>query len=163
MVPSNETLVAGGDEKVVAADEASLVADVPAVAAADESSGADDPVLVAARRELADRHARTTWALERSLHEEHGLGVSEFEVLERLAEPDKDQRRMQELAKAVHLSQSALSRVVGRLEDEGLVVRGICHDDRRGIYACLTDAGRARYEAARPTHRGVLAEMLDVG
>jgi DNA-binding MarR family transcriptional regulator len=168
MAPRNETLVAGGDEKVVAADELlaageSLAADESF--AADESRvvTADDPVLVAAWRELADRHARTTWALERSLNEQHGLGVSEFEVLERLAEPDKDQRRMQELAKAVHLSQSALSRVVGRLEDEGLVVRGICHDDRRGIYACLTDAGRARYEAARPTHRGVLAEMLDVG
>jgi DNA-binding MarR family transcriptional regulator len=111
-------------------------------------------------RELMDRYARTVSALERRLEEEHGLGVSEYEVLERLAAPDKDQRRMQELAEAVHLSQSALSRVVGRLEADGLVVRGMCHEDRRGIYACLTDAGRARYEAARPTHRAVLADTL---
>src|ERR671924_23331 len=116
--------------------------------------------LVDAWRELLDRHHRTTSALERRLQDEHGLGVSEYEVLERLAAADKDQRRMQELADAVHLSQSALSRVVARLEADGLVSRGMCPEDRRGIYACLTEAGRARYEAARPTHRAVLADTL---
>ena len=116
--------------------------------------------LVDAWHELLERHARTTSALERRLQHEHGLGVSEYEVLERLAGPDKDQRRMQELAAAMHLSQSALSRVVARLEADGLVQRGMCHEDRRGIMACLTPSGRERYEAARPTHRAVLEETL---
>ena len=108
-----------------------------------------------------DRYARTVSALERRLEDEHGLGVSEYEVLERLAAAeDDDNRRMQELAEAVHLSQSALSRVVGRLEADGLVMRKMCPQDRRGIYACLTDEGRARYKAARPTHRAVLADTL---
>ena len=119
-----------------------------------------DTALVDQWRTLLERHARTTSALERRLQQDHALGVSEYEVLERLASPDKDQRRMQELAEAVHLSQSALSRVVGRLEADGLVVRGMCTDDRRGIYACLTDAGRSRYEAAKPTHRAVLDDTL---
>jgi DNA-binding MarR family transcriptional regulator len=119
-----------------------------------------DGATVEVWHDLMDRYARTMSALERALEQEHGLGVSEYEVLERLASPDKDQRRMQELAVAVHLSQSALSRVVGRLEADGLVVRGMCAEDRRGIYACLTDAGRARYEAAQPTHRAVLADTL---
>ena len=61
----------------------------------------------------------------------------------------------------MHLSQSALSRVVGRLETDGLVTRAICDEDRRGIYACLTDRDRERYEQARPTHRRVLAEVLE--
>jgi DNA-binding MarR family transcriptional regulator len=112
-------------------------------------------------RELLDRHARVTGALERALQMEHGLGVSEYEVLERLAFAKKDQNRMQELADSVHLSQSALSRLIGRLEAEGLVTRSICSDDRRGIFACLTDAGRARHAEALPTQRRVLAEMLD--
>ena len=60
---------------------------------------------------------------------------------------------MQELADSVHLSQSALSRLIGRLESEGLVTRAICPQDRRGIFACLTAEGRARYEAARPAQR----------
>jgi DNA-binding MarR family transcriptional regulator len=111
-------------------------------------------------RDLVDRHARATSALERALHGEHALGVSEYEVLERLASPDKDEHRMQELADNVHLSQSALSRVVARLEADGLVTRAICSEDRRGIYACITPEGRTRYEAARPTHRRVLAEVL---
>ena len=50
--------------------------------------------------------------------------------------------------------------MVGRLEADGLVTRGMCPEDRRGIYACLTDSGRERYEAARPTHRSVLAATL---
>jgi DNA-binding MarR family transcriptional regulator len=125
----------------------------------DTAAVVDDTALVDSWRELMDRHARTTSALERSLHE-YGLGVSEYEVLERLATGDTDERRMQELADAVHLSQSALSRVVARLEADGLVVRAMCTSDRRGIFACLTDAGRERYLAARPTHRAVLAEAL---
>ena len=110
--------------------------------------------------ELLDRYARSVSALERALEHEHGLGVSEYEVLERLASSERSDLRMQELAEAVHLSQSALSRVVGRLEAEDLVVRKMCAQDRRGIYTCLTDAGRTRFEAARPTHRAVLAETL---
>jgi DNA-binding MarR family transcriptional regulator len=112
-------------------------------------------------RELLDRHARVTGALERALQAEHGLGVSEFEVLERLASADRNENRMQELADSVHLSQSALSRLIGRLEEEELVTRAICSQDRRGIFACLTDAGRARHAEALPTQRRVLGELLD--
>jgi DNA-binding MarR family transcriptional regulator len=122
--------------------------------------GIADRELVDEWRALLERHARTSSALERRLQTEHGIGVSEYEVLERLAGTDKDTRRMQELADAVHLSQSALSRVVARLEADGLVKRGMCPEDRRGIQTCLTPDGRERYEAALPTHRAVLAETL---
>jgi DNA-binding MarR family transcriptional regulator len=121
---------------------------------------ASEQALVESWRALADRHARVTCALERVLQDDHGLGVSEFEVMERLAAPDKDQHRMQDLADAVYLSQSALSRLIGRLESEGLVTRAICSEDRRGIFACLTEQGRARYEAAKPSQRRVLADSL---
>jgi DNA-binding MarR family transcriptional regulator len=121
---------------------------------------AHDQRLVQSWRGLLDQHARITAALERVLQEQHGLGVSEFEVLERLAEARDDDNRMQELADSVHLSQSALSRLIGRLESEGLVSRTICQHDRRGIFACLTDDGRARYEAAKPDQRRVLDAAL---
>ena len=116
--------------------------------------------LLAGWHALRERHARATTALERALEDGHQLGVSEFEVLERLAAAGEDACRMQSLNEAVHLSQSALSRVVGRLESAGLVERKMCADDRRGIFAALTPAGRERYEAARPTHRAVLADVL---
>jgi DNA-binding MarR family transcriptional regulator len=126
-----------------------------------ERSGAGpDAELVASWRTLLDQHARVSCALERALDEQHDLGVSEFEVLDRLAVVDNQCSRIQEIAESVHLSQSALSRVVARLEADGLVARTICQDDRRGIFATLTDAGRARHAAAAPTHRDVLRQIL---
>lgn len=118
------------------------------------------PPVVSAWRSLAARHAAVCTVLERELGERHGLGVSEFEVLERLAENDRHKFRVQELAEAVHLSQSTLSRLIGRLEQHGLVSRAMCDMDRRGIDVCLTEAGRQRHAQAQPTHRAVLAATM---
>jgi DNA-binding MarR family transcriptional regulator len=116
--------------------------------------------VLAAWRELNAAHARISDALEHALQERHRLSVSEYEVLQRLAEAPEHKRRMQELADDAHLSQSALSRLVGRLETAGYVDRCICDYDRRGIWAELTDAGRAAQVEAEPTHRQVLAATL---
>lgn len=118
-----------------------------------------DPV-VSTWRAIAASHAAASCALEHELGHKHGLGVSEFEVLDRLAESDRQKFRAQELADAVHLSQSALSRLIDRLERHGLVERSLCDADRRGIYVSLTDAGRQRHAEAAPTHRDVLASVL---
>ncbi len=123
-------------------------------------TSAAESTLVDRWHELLGAHARVHGQLERAL-KPHELGVSEYEVLERLAGEDfAEQRRMQELGEALHLSQSALSRVVGRLEKDGLAERGMCAQDRRGIYVCITKAGRTRYEQARPDHRAALAGAL---
>jgi DNA-binding MarR family transcriptional regulator len=122
-------------------------------------TGTHDTV-VAAWREMAACHAAACAALERDLGERHGLGVSDFEVLERLAESDGRKFRAQDLAEAVHLSQSALSRLVDRLVRHGLVERCGCDVDRRGIYVVLTEAGERRHAEAVPTHRGVLVRHL---
>jgi DNA-binding MarR family transcriptional regulator len=115
-------------------------------------------------RELESAHARVREALERALEREHQLSLSEYEVLRRLAEVDSPKgRRIQELAEEVHLSQSALSRLVDRLEEAGYVIRATCDYDRRGIFACVTDAGRRAQKEADPTHRAVLAETLGGG
>jgi DNA-binding MarR family transcriptional regulator len=125
------------------------------------STDADSTKLVETWRGVAMCHAKVSAALDKALEREHGLGLSEFEVLEQLATgQDAHGCRMQDLAGQVCLSQSALSRLIGRLEADGLVERAMCTQDRRGIFAHLTDAGRARWEAARPTHRAVLAELL---
>ena len=121
------------------------------------------PEIVSEWRALVASHAAVTAALEHDLGERHGLGVTEFEVLERLAEDSDHKFRVQELAESVHLSQSALSRMIGRLEQHGLVGRSLCDNDRRGIYVCLTDAGRRRHAEALPTQRAALAATLQVG
>ncbi|MET9397660.1 MarR family transcriptional regulator [Kitasatospora sp. NPDC002965] len=120
--------------------------------------------LVVQWRDLLARQAQTACLLDRELGEKHGLGMSEFEVLERLVEGCDGSGghglRIQELADTVHLSQSALSRLIGRLEKAGLVTRAMCTSDRRGIQVALTEAGRRRHTEARPLHREVLSLTL---
>ncbi|MBO3745183.1 MarR family transcriptional regulator [Streptosporangiaceae bacterium NEAU-GS5] len=117
-------------------------------------------------RDLLARHADVSCALERELGEKHDLGLSEFEVLDRMAESHPDCRdpggkfRVQELAEQVHLSQSALSRLIARLERMGLVERAMCDFDRRGVFVVLTGEGRRRHAEASPTHQAVLAQKL---
>lgn len=112
--------------------------------------------LVGEWRTLLDRHAKVSCALEKSLQGEHGIGLSEFEILDRLVDANTGSYRMSDLAADIYLSQSALSRAVARLEEDGLVQRSMCNDDRRAIFVCLTDKGRKVHKAARPTHRAVL-------
>src|SRR3954467_437877 len=96
----------------------------------------DPAALVETWRGVAQCHAKVSGALDKALEREHGIGLSEFEVLERLATTgDEEGRRMQDLAEAVCLSQPALSRLIGRLETAGYVHRAMCANDRRGIYA----------------------------
>jgi DNA-binding MarR family transcriptional regulator len=110
--------------------------------------------------ELESRHARVREALEHALQRQHRLSLSEYEVLCHLAESPEGHRRIQELAEEIHLSQSALSRLVQRLEDDGYVQRAVCDFDRRGVFACVTEAGRKAQAEAHPTHVAVLAETL---
>ena len=125
-----------------------------------------DPVraagLVSEWRTLQDRHAQVSCALEKALKDGHDLGLSEFEVLDRLVDANCGSYRMQDLANDIYLSQSALSRAVARLEKDGLVKRDLCTDDRRGIFVCLTSKGATTHREALPTHREVLGATWNV-
>ncbi|MFI7412971.1 MarR family winged helix-turn-helix transcriptional regulator [Streptomyces sp. NPDC049627] len=113
-------------------------------------------------RDILSVHARTMTEIDRVLHP-HGLGASDFEVLDILAAevPEEGaQCRVQNLVGRVHLSQSALSRLIGRLEKDGLVERSVCAEDRRGVFVTLTRKGRDLHAEVLPLQRGVLARML---
>jgi DNA-binding MarR family transcriptional regulator len=125
-----------------------------------EAGDAEPGDVVTAWRDMVACHAMICVALERELGERHALGVSDFEVLDRLAESPETKCRAQELAESVHLSQSALSRLVDRLVKNALVERCACDMDRRGIYVVLTAEGRRRHAEAAVTHRHVLARLL---
>ncbi|MER5220217.1 MarR family winged helix-turn-helix transcriptional regulator [Streptomyces flaveus] len=114
-------------------------------------------------RDILAVHARTMCEIDRELHP-HGLGASDFEVLDILvsdaATHPGEQCRVQNIAERVHLSQSALSRLIGRLEKEGLVERSVCQEDRRGVWVALTQKGRDLHTEVRPLQRAALARML---
>ncbi|GAB19710.1 putative MarR family transcriptional regulator [Gordonia effusa NBRC 100432] len=118
-----------------------------------------DDELAAAWQDLSVRYHRIQCTLDRELQANHQLTSSEFEVLELLIRGEDGCVRMSDLADHVHLSQSATSRVVARLEADGLVTRSMCDKDRRSVFAALTDAGVRRYSEARPTQRRVLNEQ----
>ncbi|HEX2315400.1 MAG TPA: MarR family transcriptional regulator [Thermomonospora sp.] len=109
-------------------------------------------------REVLACYSRVSCALDRALQDAHGIGMSEFEALDRMAESGRPKVKMHQLGAEMYLSQSALSRTVARLERAGLLQRGMCPDDRRAVFVSLTDEGRALHERARTTQRAVLAE-----
>ncbi|GAA2531957.1 MULTISPECIES: MarR family winged helix-turn-helix transcriptional regulator [Streptomyces] len=113
-------------------------------------------------RDILAVHARTLGEIDRALHP-YGLGASDFEVLDLLATTtprEGEQCRVQNLVGRVHLSQSALSRLIARLEKDGLVERSVCAEDRRGVYVALTRRGRDLHTEVLPVQRAALARAL---
>lgn len=117
---------------------------------------------LAAWRGLFRSHARLTRALDVDLVSAHGLPLTSYEVLLYLANSPEGRLRMSELADSVLLSRSGLTRLVDRLERQGLLRRESCASDRRGAYAAITQRGRALFDRARVTHlEGVRRRFLD--
>jgi DNA-binding MarR family transcriptional regulator len=83
---------------------------------------------------------------------QHGLSETEFEVLLRLVRTECHRLRMSDLAAQTGLSTSGVTRVVDRLERNGLVARRACASDRRGLWAELTPAGEERISAVLTGH-----------
>ncbi|MGY6018900.1 MarR family winged helix-turn-helix transcriptional regulator [Streptomyces spinosirectus] len=117
-----------------------------------------EQALVDQWRDILAVHARTQCELDRELHQ-HGLCGSDFEVLDVLS-GDSCAYRVQEISERVHLSQSALSRLIARLEKDGLVERTMCAEDRRGVRVTLTKKGRTLHGEVLPVQRAVLTRML---
>ncbi|MGW1541643.1 MarR family winged helix-turn-helix transcriptional regulator [Streptomyces sp. NPDC002309] len=123
-----------------------------------------EQALVEQWRDILGLHARTQCEIGRALHR-HGLCASDFEVLDVLAAGSTADAgacalRVQEISERVHLSQSALSRLIARLEKDGLLERAMCPEDRRGVRVALTVKGRDLYGEVLPVQRAVLTRML---
>jgi DNA-binding MarR family transcriptional regulator len=111
-------------------------------------------------RGLLRVHTALVKALDAELTAGHDLPLSSYEVLITLESAPERKLRMAELADSVLLSRSGMTRLVTRLEDNGLLVRDHCTDDGRGCYAVLTDKGAELLATARPTHLGGVRERF---
>ena len=105
-------------------------------------------------------HSQISRKLEAELVAEHDLPLGSYDVLLQLAESEGRRLRMTELADRVLLSRSGLTRLVDRLERDGLVERVACANDARGTHAVLTEAGLGRLRGAAPTHLRGIAEHV---
>jgi DNA-binding MarR family transcriptional regulator len=109
-------------------------------------------------RGLFRAHACLAKRLDAALESAHGMPMTSYEVLHHLEDAVSERMRMCDLAEQAQLSRSGLTRLVDRLERDGLLERCSCQHDARGAYACLTDAGRERLREARGTHLSVVRE-----
>lgn len=107
---------------------------------------------LAAWRGFLHAHSALVKALDSELEATYGLPLSSYEVLITLRAAPEHKLRMAELADRALLSRSGMTRMVDRLEREGLLARDHCSSDARGCYAVLTDAGHDMLRRARPTH-----------
>ena len=117
---------------------------------------------LAAWRGFLRVHAALFKELDAELQAVHQLPLSSYEVLLTLSSAPEGEMRMSEIADSVLLSRSGLTRLVDRLERDGLLERRECTTDKRGANAAITAEGRRRFQAARETHLGgVRARFLD--
>jgi DNA-binding MarR family transcriptional regulator len=116
---------------------------------------------LAAWRGLLRAHSALVKALDAELMATHGLPLTSYEVLINLQAAPGRRRRMAELADGVLLSRSGTTRLVDRLERDGLLERDTCDSDGRGCFAVLTDRGEELLKKARATHlEGVRERFL---
>lgn len=109
---------------------------------------------LAAWRGMLETHSALVAELDAELERDHGLPLTSYEVLMYLGDSEHGKLRMGELAERLLLSRSGITRLVDRLERQGLVERQPCEDDGRGYYAVLTDRGRDKLGVARLDHLG---------
>ena len=105
-------------------------------------------------------HDRITHRVDSALHRQHGLSLTGFEALRRIADAPGERATMGEVAEAIGLSRPGVTSTVNRLVADGLVIRERAGDDKRLLHARLTPSGRQRVEAAARTHDELVAHLL---
>jgi len=105
-------------------------------------------------------HSSITRELEARLMGAHGLTLSDYDVLVQLARAPERKLRNIDLAKAVVLTRSGVTRLVDGLEKDGLVARTSCPSDKRGSFVSLTEVGLARLREATSTHVAGVRELF---
>jgi DNA-binding MarR family transcriptional regulator len=118
------------------------------------------PTELGAWRGLLRVHTALVRELDAQLEAAHQLPLTSYDVLIYLRAAPGKRLRMAELADSVLLSRSGVTRLVDRLEREGLIVRDACVDDGRGLFAVLTEKGEELLTHARPTHLAGVRERF---
>lgn len=114
-------------------------------------------------RAFINAHATVIGQIEQELAEAKSLPLSSYDVLVALSETPDHRLRMHELASRVVLSRSGLTRLVDRLETEGLLARDRCGTDRRGAYAVLTEKGQEALRQAWPIYeKGIIQHFASL-
>jgi DNA-binding MarR family transcriptional regulator len=121
----------------------------------DESLAADE-IWFNSWRGVLFAGARVLRIADADMLEHDGFPLTWFDVLSRLADAAPAGLRMQELDSLVLFTRGGLTRLVDRIEADGLVRREPVPGDRRGVRVVLTPDGRQRHTTAMARHREVI-------
>lgn len=101
--------------------------------------------------------------LDRQLTADAGISLSDFEILALLSEAPQHRMRMNELADQTVTTRSGVTRAIKRLTHAGWVHQVRCDEDKRGLFAELTESGRQKLQQAAPGHvNAVRANLFDL-
>jgi DNA-binding MarR family transcriptional regulator len=109
---------------------------------------------------LLRAHAAVTREASARLEAEHGLTLSDFDVLVQLFHAEGHRLRRVDLARQVLLTASGITRLLDGLERAGWVAKERCASDQRVTYAVLTEAGLEKISTARTTHARDIHELF---
>jgi DNA-binding MarR family transcriptional regulator len=105
-------------------------------------------------------NARLSATLQKELHDDAGLSVSDYEVLVHLTDTPEGRVRVTDLARLLQWERSRVSHHVTRMESRHLVQRVECAEDGRGAFVVITSPGRAAIERAAPGHVNTVRRLV---
>ncbi|MGI9643231.1 MAG: MarR family winged helix-turn-helix transcriptional regulator [Acidimicrobiia bacterium] len=107
-------------------------------------------------RQMMTAYTRVNAVLAREMEDDTPISLEWYSILLMLAQTDEGAMRPSELADLIGLSRSATTRLVDRIEAQGLVERRACGADRRGTFVALTSVGVDVFKQAGRVHlRGI--------
>lgn len=117
------------------------------------------PIKIAAWRLMMEKHQDFMRQFEHEFRTRHGLSANEFDVL--INARPVPQVRHRDLLRSLVMSRSALSRLLGKLEDRGLVTQEPDPEDHRGVLVALTEAGAKLCDEAAETNAEIIFSGFD--
>src|SRR5688500_1966396 len=106
-------------------------------------------------------HAVVRRSVAAQLQAAHGLTVNDYEALLLLSRAKGNSMRRIDLAEALHLSASGVTRLLEGLERQGLVEKAVCPTDGRVHYAVLTPAGKQKLSQASGVHGALIRSTFE--
>lgn len=108
---------------------------------------------------IVEAYGRMRKVLAEELEDSEGISLSWFEVLLRISRSG-GQMKMADIANQIVITTGGITKMIDKMVDQGLISRNPCNDDRRVVWACITDKGKKVFDKALISHNKSLKRHL---
>ena len=108
---------------------------------------------------IVEAYGRMRKVLAEELEESDQLSLSWFEVLLRISRSG-GQMKMADIANQIVVTTGGITKMMDKMVEQGLISRNPCSEDRRVVWACITDKGKKVFEKALISHNKSLKKHL---